>query len=201
MKNKGQLLKGRLFIVAAPSGAGKTSVVTNVISKLKPLIPIERVITLTTRPQRPGEIDGIDYHFLSQEEFLKRKEEGFFLETTKYNGYYYGSPISMIQDMKNGKSFIIITDPAGANNFKKNIIPDAVTIWITISDIQELRKRLEKRKTDSPDMVEKRLEIAQHEIEREAKEKSFSYHVQNNNLNDATNDIINIINQNLGIKI
>ena len=200
MKNNGQLLKGRLFIVAAPSGAGKTSVVTNVISKLSPFIPIERVITFTTRPVRPGETNGIDYYFLSQEEFLKRKEEGFFLETTKYNGYYYGSPISMIQDMKNGKSFIIITDPAGADNFKKNIMPDAVTIWITISNIQELQKRLEKRKTDSPEVVEKRLEIARHEIEKEAKEKSFNYHVQNNNLDDAVDDIIKIIKQNLGIK-
>lgn len=199
MKTKGQVLKGHLFIVAAPSGAGKTSVVTNVIEKLKPLIPIERVVTLTTRPQRPGEVNGADYYFLSQEEFLKRKEEGFFLETTMYNGYYYGSPISMIQDMKNGKSFIIITDPAGAENFKKNIMPDAVTIWITISDIHELRRRLEKRKTDSPEVVEKRLEIARHEIEREAKEKNFNYHVQNNNLNDATNDIIKIIKQNLEI--
>lgn len=200
MKNNGQLLKGRLFIVAAPSGAGKTSVVTNVISKLSPFIPIEKVITFTTRPVRTGETNGIDYHFLSQEEFLKRKKEGFFLETTKYNGYYYGSPISMIQGMKNGKSFIIITDPAGADNFKKNIMPDAVTIWITISNIQELRRRLEKRQTDSPEVVEKRLEIARHEIEREAKEKIFNYHVQNNNLDDAVDDIIKIIKQNLEIK-
>ena len=192
MKNK-----GRLFIVAAPSGAGKTSVVTNVISKLKQTIPIERVITLTTRPQRPGEVDGVDYYFLSKEEFLRRKDEGFFLETTKYNDHYYGSPISMIQDMQNGKSFIIITDTTGANNFKKNIMPNVVTIWITISDIQELRRRLENRKTDSPEMVEKRLEIARHEIEREAKEKSFNYHVQNNNLDNAVNEIIKIIKQNL----
>lgn len=200
MKNKGRLLKGRLFIIAAPSGAGKTSVVTKVISKLSPFIPIERVITFTTRPVRPNEIDGVDYYFLSQEEFLKRKKNDFFLETTMYNGYYYGSPISIIQDMKNGKSFIIITDPAGADNFKKNIMPDAVTIWITISDIQELRRRLEKRKTDSPEVVEKRLELARHEIEREAKEKIFNYHVQNNNLDDAVDDVIKIIKQNLGIK-
>jgi guanylate kinase len=117
-----------------------------------------------------------------------------------YNGYYYGSPMSIIQDMKNGKSFIIITDSAGADNFKKNIMPDAVTIWITISDIQELRRRLEKRKTDSPEVVEKRLEIARHEIEREAKEKIFNYHVQNNNLDNAVDDVIKIIKQNLGIK-
>ncbi|MFH1254132.1 MAG: guanylate kinase [bacterium] len=192
MKNK-----GRLFIVAAPSGAGKTSVVTNAISKLKPNIPIERVITFTTRSQRPGEVDGVDYYFLSEEEFLKRKTKNFFLETTKYNGYYYGSPSSIIQDMKNGKSFILITDTAGANNFKKNIMPDAVMIWITVSSIEELRKRLEKRKTDSPEAVEKRLKIAHYEMARETKEKNFKYHVQNNNLDDAVNEIIKIIKQNL----
>ena len=76
-------------------------------------------------------------------------------------------------------------------------MPNVVTIWITISDIQELRRRLENRKTDSPEMVEKRLEIARHEIEREAKEKSFNYHVQNNNLDNAVNEIIKIIKQNL----
>ncbi len=194
------LKEGRLFIVAAPSGAGKTSVVTNVISKLNPPIPIERVITFTTRPPRPREIDGVDYYFLSQKEFLKRERQGFFLETTKYADYYYGSPMSIIQDMKNGKSFIIITDIDGANNFKKNIIPDAVTIWITVSSVEELQKRLEKRKTDLPEVVQKRLEIALHEIEREAKEKNFNYHVQNNNLDDAASDIIKIIKQNLGIR-
>mgnify|MGYP002349698008 FL=1 len=101
MKNR-----GRLFIVAAPSGAGKTSVVTNAISKLRQTIPIERVVTLTTRPQRPGETDGVDYHFLSQKEFLKRKDAGFFIETTKYNDHYYGSPSSIIQDMKDRKSVV-----------------------------------------------------------------------------------------------
>lgn len=195
MKNK-----GRLFIVAAPSGAGKTSVVTNVISKLKQTIPIERVITLTTRPKRPGEVNSIDYYFLSEEEFLKKQNENYFIETTKYNGYYYGSPKSIIQDMKNGKSFILITDTAGANNFKKNIVQDAITIWITVPDVHELRKRLEKRHTDSPEVVEKRLQIARHEIERETKEKNFNYHVQNNNIEDAVADLIKIIKQNLKIK-
>jgi guanylate kinase len=188
---------GKLFIVAAPSGAGKTSIVTNVISKLSPTTPIEKVITLTTRPPRPGEREGIDYFFLSEEEFLRRKDNGYFLETTKYNGYYYGSPMAMIQEIKNGKSFIIITDTVGAKNFKKNIIPDAITIWITISDIQELQRRLKTRKTDSPEVVEKRLEIARQEIEKEMKEKNFDYHIQNNNFNEAVENVINIIRKNL----
>lgn len=191
---------GQIFIVAAPSGAGKTSVITSVISKLKPIIPIERVVTFTTRPIRVGEINGVDYNFLSQEDFLAKKNNGFFLETTKYNEYCYGSPISMIQDIKNGKSFVIITDINGANNLKKNIIPDAVTIWITVPSIQELRKRLEKRQTDSAEVVEKRLKIAAQEMEREAKEKTFNYHVQNNKLDAAVNDVIKIIKQNLGFK-
>ena len=85
-------------------------------------------------------------------------------------------------------------------NFKKNILPNAVTIWITVTGIEELRKRLEKRKTDLPNVVEKRLKIAQYEMAREANEKTFDYHVQNNNINDAVNEIIRIIKQNLEIK-
>jgi guanylate kinase len=191
---------GRLFIISAPSGAGKTSVTTNVISKLKGIIPIEKVITITTRPRRPGEVDGVDYVFLSNEEFLKREKTGFFLETTKYNDNYYGSPAWIVQDMKNGKSFIIITDTVGAKNFKENLIPDAVTIWITVPDIEELRKRLEKRKTDSLEVIERRLKIAKEDMEREANENQFDYHVQNNNLNQAVDDVIKIIKQTLEIK-
>jgi guanylate kinase len=192
--------KGCIFIITAPSGAGKTSVTTNVISKLKGIIPIEKVITITTRPKRVGEVNGVDYVFLSNEEFLKREKTGFFLETTKYNENYYGSPASIVQDMKNGKSFIIITDTVGAINFKKNIIPDAVTIWITVPDIEELRKRLEKRKTDSREVIEKRLKIAKEDMEREANENQFDYHVQNNNLDQAVDDVIKIIKQTLEIK-
>ncbi len=73
-------------------------------------------------------------------------------------------------------------------------------IWITVSSIEELRKRLEKRKTDSPEIVKKRLKIAHYEMARETKEKNFKYHVQNNNLDNAVNDIIKIIKQNLEVK-
>lgn len=189
---------GKLFIISAPSGAGKTSVTMKVIEKLKNIIPIKKVITYTTRPPRPGEINGIDYHFISTQDFLKNKSAGFFLETTNYANSFYGSPSYIINDLKNGQSFVIVTDMAGAKNFKKNIMPDAVTIWITVSDGQELRKRLEKR-GDPKEVIEKRLKLALEESALEAKEKTFNYHVKNDVFEQAVDEVIKIIKQNLGI--
>lgn len=186
---------GQLFIIAAPSGAGKTSITMAVIEKLKnTVLPIEKVITCTTRPIRPGEVDGVDYHFFSQEEFLRKKNMGFFIETTKYNENYYGSPASIFTEMKNGKSFILVADMAGAKNFKSNIKPDAVSIWISVPDAQELRRRLEKR-GDSKEGIEKRVTLAQEEMAQEAREKMFDYHVLNNNFDTAVHDVIEIIKQ------
>lgn len=190
---------GQIFIVSAPSGAGKTSVVMRVIEKLKNLMPIQKVITYTTRPKRSVETDGIDYHFLTPQDFLNKKAQDFFLETTQYNGYYYGSPKSITHDVKHGKSFIIVTDMPGAKNLKTNLLPSAVTIWITIPNIQELRKRLEKRGTDSPEVIEKRLEMARKEMAQEAKENFFDFHVQNNKFDTAVDDVIKIIKQKLEV--
>lgn len=189
---------GKLFIISASSGAGKTSIATTVIEKLKNTIPISKVITYTTRNPRPEEINGIDYNFISTQDFLKKETAGFFLETTKYTNQYYGSPSSIIQDLKKGKSFIIVTDMAGAINFKHNIMPNAITIWITVSDTQELRKRLEKR-GDPSDIIEKRLKLTSEETRKESREKYFDYHVENDIFDQAVAQVIEIIKNNLGI--
>jgi guanylate kinase len=187
---------GKLFIITAPSGAGKTSVTKAVILKLKNILPIEKVITYTTRQPRPGEVSGVDYHFISTQDFFKKQAEGFFLETTNYANNFYGSPSSIIKDLKNGKSFIVVTDMAGAKNFKNNIMPGAVSIWITVSDPKELCSRLEKR-GDPKALIEKRLKLALEEMAQEAAQQNFDYHVKNDDFDRAVNEVIRIIKQNL----
>ncbi len=189
---------GKLFIISAPSGAGKTSVATSVISKLKDIIPIEKVITYTTRNPRPGEVNGVDYHFIPTQDFLQKQADGFFIETTNYANNFYGSPSSIITDLKKGKSFLVVTDMAGAKNFKNNIMPGAVTIWLTVSEPQELRRRLEKR-GDAEALIKKRLELALEEMAQEAEEKNFDYHVKNDVFEQTVDHVVKIIKQNLGI--
>lgn len=187
---------GKLFIIAAPSGAGKTSITLAVIEKLKNILPIEKVITYTTRQQRAGEIDGVDYHFLSKETFLNKMHAGFFIETTIYNDHYYGSPASIFSDMKKGKSFILVADMAGAINFKTNLKQDATLIWISVSSTQELRRRLEKR-GDPKDVIEKRLRLAIEETSQVAQEKIFNYHVLNDCFDSAVQNVVEIIKNSL----
>lgn len=192
--------KGKLFIISAPSGAGKTSIVKKVINELKDAVPIEKVITFTTRPKRQNETHGTDYFFLSPQEFLNKKKQDFFLETTEYNEHFYGSPKTVIQDIKKGNSFIIIADTKGAKKLKSSMIPDVITIWITVPSLEILRERLKKRHFNNHEFIKKRLKIAQDEIAQGAKERVFDYHVMNESLEEAVNNVVSIIKNELGIR-
>jgi guanylate kinase len=189
--------KGKLFIIAAPSGGGKTSVALGAVNYFKNIISIEKVITFTTRQPRKNEISGQDYHFVSIDEFRELKNRGEFLETTQYNENFYASPASIISGLKNGKSFIMITDVAGAKNFKHEIIPDAVTIWITIPSLAILQQRLEKRNTESKEVLAKRLKMAESEMAQENREHFFQYHVLNDKLEKAIQEVVLIIKKEL----
>jgi len=188
---------GKFFILSAPTGTGKTTITTNVLSQLtQEGYPISRVVTYTTRKPRPTEINGKDYFFVSEQEFIKKKQNNFFLETTEYADYHYGSPASIITDMQNGKSFIIIVDKPGVNAYLK-LIPDAVTMWITVSDINFIKQRLAKRKGTNEKELEKRFDIAKNEADDEKKNKSFKYHILNDILQDAIQETIQIIKDEL----
>lgn len=193
-------LRGKLFIISAPSGAGKTSVAEGVVKILQKLMPIEKVITFTTRKIRPGEISEKDYHFISIKEFLTLKKDGGFLETTEYNGNYYGSPASIISKLKAGKSLIMVTDCTGAKNFKNNIFPDVVTIWLTVPSLEVLRQRLENRNTESKEALINRLQLAKTETAQESAEQFFQYHVLNDDLDKTIQNVICIILKELNLK-
>lgn len=165
------------------------------MNRLTDKYPISKVITYTTRKPRPNEIYGKDYHFLSEVDFLNKKKDGFFLETTKYHDNYYGSPADILNKINLGQSFIIVVDYPGAKTFL-NLIPNPILIWIEPPSLDELEKRLKKR-NDPIQKIKDRIKLAEKEIKTENIEKTFKYHLINDILEDTVNELVQIIELNL----
>ena len=134
---------GNLFIVSAPSGAGKTSLVSKALELLSDK-SISRAITYTTKNPRKGEMHGKDYYFISKAEFEEKIQQDYFLEYSTAYGYYYGTPRSYIYDIESGHSYIMIIDRAGAQQITKQF-DKAILIWICVKDLQTLKARFQKR--------------------------------------------------------
>lgn len=179
---------GKLFIISAPSGAGKTTLVKELFVDCATACMFQRAITYTTRPPREGEIDGFHYHFLSIDEFKKKIENDFFIEWSTWYDHYYGSARSLIDQVKNGLSYILIVDRLGARDIL-SLYKDAVLIWIQPPSIEELRQRLLHRAKDSVATIEARLKKAEIEIEQERVECLYRYHIINNNFHDAFSEL------------
>ncbi|MBD3273305.1 guanylate kinase [Candidatus Dependentiae bacterium] len=188
--------KGKLFIISAPSGAGKTTLANEIIRRLSDQFNISKVITWTTRSPRPGESEGKDYHFTSREKFEEKRKNDFFLETTKYNGELYGSPKDVLEHLELGKSFIIVTDLYGVNQLKK-ITPHAIFFWIKAPNLEELKTRLIKRKTLDKNDIEKRLELAKKELKEADKPRLFDYNIVNDDFDKTVNEISLLIKKEL----
>ena len=178
------LSKGFVYILSAPSGTGKTTV-GNLLLKEIPFL--ERVITATTRQPREGEKHGVDYYFISEEEFKRKIEEGFFLEWAKVYKYYYGSPKSEVERiLKSGKDALLIIDVQGALKVKK-VLPNAVSIFLLPPSFEELKRRLLERGEKE---WKTRLEWAKKEIPCAG---TFDYLVVNDLLEKAVEEIKAII--------
>jgi guanylate kinase len=188
--------KGKLFVVSAPSGAGKTTLVTEALKTLQKDFSIERVVTCTSREPRGTEQNKIDYLFFSKKEFEEKINNNFFLEHTEYSGNCYGSPSSIFNDMEQGKSFILIIDLVGAKRIKQ-IATQATFIWIAPPSLKILEKRLRNRKTDNDIKITKRLEVALKEMSEEKYLSLFDYHITNDNLTDSINELTSIIKNGL----
>ena len=183
---------GKLFVLSGPSGVGKTTLANELFNRLGKAYNIHRVITYTTKSPRKGEQDGIDYHFISESEFESKLAAGFFIEHSQAYGYYYGSPKSIVQELSNGKSFLLIVDQVGAYQIKKQYTK-SVLIWITPPSIIELASRLRNRATDANADIEKRLVIALCELEKEEKNSFFDYIVENNSLDQTIISLTEIL--------
>lgn len=179
--------KGTIFVVAAPSGAGKTTIVRQIL-KIFPQIVFS--ISATTRKKRDAEQHGVDYFFLSEEDFKRKIEEDEFVEWERFYDYYYGTLKSFINAQTDaGKPVLLEVDVKGALNIKK-IYPESVLIYIMPPGIEELKQRLLNRNTETEEDFKKRIERAEMEL---SLKDNFDYIVVNNKLDVAIEEVKKII--------
>lgn len=181
MKNPGPGGKARLsspllILISAPSGGGKTTLCQQLLARHPDMV---RVVTCTTRPPRPGEIEGRDYYFIDKETFARRIGEGYFLEHATVYGNLYGIPkIEVLAKLRKGNDVLINVDIQGADTVRQRAMEDAelaralVTIFLTPASLAELEQRLRKRDADSPEQLAGRLSKAREEI---AQWEKFQY--------------------------
>jgi guanylate kinase len=178
--------KGVLYIVSAPSGAGKTSLVK---ALLKSDTAIRLSVSYTTRPPRPGETDGRDYHFVSRQRFEEMLAEGEFLEHAEVYGNFYGtSKGSLSRDLNAGHDILLEIDWQGAEQVKRHF-PQSASIFVLPPSFNALRSRLKRRGQDSEEVIERRLAAAAHDV---AHADAFDYIIVNDDFDHALQDLIAI---------
>ena len=183
-------MSGLLYIVSAPSGAGKTSLVSKLIEQDSRIVVS---VSTTTRDKRPGEEDGVNYHFTSVEEFNEKIAQGDFLEHAKVFDNFYGTSKSSVETQLEARRDVILEiDWQGAQQVRK-LMPDAISIFILPPSREELRKRLTNRGTDSAEIIERRMQDAVSEMSHYAE---FDYIVINNNFEIALSNLQSIFTAN-----
>lgn len=158
-------MSGKIVILSAPSGAGKSSIIKYLMSK-RPDLDLQFSISATSRKPREGEVHEREYYFLSEEEFLRKAEAGEFVEWEEvYEGTYYGTLLSeVMRRVEDGHTVIMDIDVQGSLNVKKRFGDQALALFIMPPSIQELEMRLQNRGTDTPDDVARRLAKAGYEL-------------------------------------
>jgi len=182
--------KGRLFVVSAPSGAGKGTVIRKIL-ELRPDLALS--ISATTRAPRTDEADGVSYYFVTHEAFREMVRENEFLEHAEYVGEYYGTPRKPVDEyLSNGKDVLLEIEIQGAKQVM-HAMPECVTIFIVPPDMEELERRLRGRGTDSDGKLKARMQKAHQEMNERDK---YMYIIVNDEVLCAAQEIISIIDSN-----
>jgi len=179
--------RGKLFVVSGPSGAGKGTLVAGVLARVPGL---SLSISATTRAARPGEVDGREYHFLSQDAFVRRREAGEFLEWAEVHGNLYGTLRPMVErELAAGSSVILEIDVQGAYQVKAKV-PEAVLVFVLPPTMEELERRLSGRGTEDEGQVRGRLKTA---LEEMKEVHHYDHAIVNDQVERATRDLAEII--------
>lgn len=180
-----------LYIISAPSGGGKTSLMKAVVSKMDNLVVS---VSHTTRPPRPGEVDGVNYYFVAPEVFEEMRIRGDFLEYAQVFGYFYGTSKSWVTDqIQQNKDIVLEIDWQGAAQTRKLFPESSASIFILPPSLDILYDRLKERKQDSEEVIQKRMAEAKSEC---AHCKEFDYIVVNDDFDIAVSDLKTIIRAN-----
>ena len=183
-KNKAKY-RGTLFIISGPSGVGKGTLCKAIMD----IGGLSFSVSCTTRPPRIGEVDGVDYRFLSLEEFNERLEKSLFLEHASVHGNMYGTLLSDVEStLGSGRDIILEIDVQGAFQVKKKV--DCISIFILPPSLKVLEDRLRGRRTDSDEKIRLRLKNAEYEISRSSE---FDHRIVNDSLAQTVFDLKNII--------
>jgi guanylate kinase len=181
----------RVFVITGPSGVGKGTLIRTLLDRIPEL---ELSVSATTRGPRPGERDGVDYHFLTAEQFDEHVTERDFLEHATYSGNRYGTLRSEIERIFTaGRSCVLELETVGAKAVQESW-PDAVTIFIEAPSFAELERRLRERATESSGVIEERLEVARRQIQEAG---DFAYVVVNDDVERAVEELDGIVTKEL----
>jgi guanylate kinase len=177
----------KVFVITGPSGVGKGTLIRGLLQRVPGL---ELSVSATTRSPRPGEQEGIDYHFLTPEEFEQRVKAGDFVEHATYSGNRYGTLRSELERRAAAAAGVVLEIEVQGARQVREAMPDAVTVFIAPPSREGLRTRLIGRGTDSPEQVEERMRTAEQELEARGE---FAHEVVNDRLEEATDSLAGIV--------
>jgi guanylate kinase len=181
---------GKLVVLSGPSGAGKSTVLRRLLERYSDQLRLS--VSATTRPSRPGERDGVDYHFLSLEEFTRRREAGGFLECFEVfgRGQWYGTLLEEIPSSRDGQEAVILDiDVDGAAKVLA-LFPGVLSIFLRPGSMAELERRLRARGTENEEAIQRRLEVARREL---ARADQYQFQVTNDTVDQAVEQIGHIL--------
>ena len=180
--------RGLMLVLSSPSGAGKSSIARNLLEKTQGL---ELSVSVTTRARRGSEIDGIHYHFISEREFQRMRDDDLLLEWAEVHGNWYGTPREPVeQAMSEGRDMLFDIDWQGAEQLVEKMRTDVVSVFILPPSMAELKERLHRRAEDDEAVIAQRLQNAAQEIEHW---RDYDFVVVNRDLNVAYEDVRAIV--------